>query len=73
MQKPFAPDTRTAQSVTLPFERAKLFREICEASGVAFIAQHGAERQQRIFPDCVPADFEALKAMFAEKNGTPIL
>lgn len=60
------------QFVELPKVKAKAFKALCAESGVAAQVWHG-EKTNRVYPACVPADFEALKIMFGETNGTPIL
>ena len=63
------------QFITLPVEKAKIFRAICDESGIAVQNSYevGGQKQMRVAPKCTPADFEALKDIYAEKAGTAIL
>lgn len=53
--------------IPLPKDKAREFRALCVASGVAaqiFYAVNSNET--RVYPACAPADFEALKELFGE-------
>ncbi len=54
--------------VELPKAKAKVFRALCVESGVAAQVFYGRD-VNRIYPKCSPADVDALKEMFAERNG----
>ena len=61
------------QFVELPKEKAEAFRQLCRESGIASQVFYGSA-VNRVYPKCAPADFEALKDMFASvNNGTPAL
>lgn len=65
--------SRNTQFVELPKEKAEAFRQLCRESGVAAQVFYG-ETANRVYPKCAPADFDALKEMFASyNNGTAVL